>query len=314
MYKDLITMLERPPLYTKTTIPFWDDEHISKQMLKAHLDPNYEGASRKLQFIEKSVLWINEIVPASRYRQLIDIGCGPGIYAERFAQKGYRVTGVDFSRRSIDYAISSAKVKNVDISYLWQDYLKLKISKTFDLATMIYCDYGALSTTDRIAIMRTVFTHLRPGGRFLLDVFSMAKFKRFEETQTWELCIDGGFWYKEPHVVCDGHYKYPDNVTLEDVYKRQLVGVPAFLLCRSAIGNTGAMFVMLAVMLPAFFMAMYERDGQPFEKVVRNIVRARFLRPGPRPYQTANMYASFTGKEEPIEQKQAHGKTRPHKG
>lgn len=93
-----------------------------------------------------------------------------------------------------------------------------------------------------------------------------------------------------------------------------LVGVPAFLLCRSAIGNTGAMFVMLAVMLPAFFMAMYERDGQPFEKVVRNIVRARFLRPGPRPYQTANMYASFTGKEEPIEQKQAHGKTRPRKG
>ncbi|MDB7816004.1 class I SAM-dependent methyltransferase [Intestinimonas butyriciproducens] len=215
MYKDLITMLERPPLYTKTTIPFWDDEHISKQMLKAHLDPNYEGASRKLQFIEKSVLWIKEIVPASRYRQLIDIGCGPGIYAERFAQEGYRVTGVDFSRRSIDYAMSSAKAKNVDISYLWQDYLKLKISKTFDLATMIYCDYGALSTTDRIAIMRTVFTHLRPGGRFLLDVFSLAEFKRFEETQTWELCIDGGFWYKEPHVVCDGHYKYPDNVTLD---------------------------------------------------------------------------------------------------
>ena len=118
MYKDLITMLEKPPLYTKTTIPFWDDEHISKQMLKSHLDPNYEGASRKLQFIEKSVLWIKEIVPASRYRQLIDIGCGPGIYAERFAQEGYRVTGVDFSRRSIDYAMSSAKAKNVDISYI----------------------------------------------------------------------------------------------------------------------------------------------------------------------------------------------------
>lgn len=93
-----------------------------------------------------------------------------------------------------------------------------------------------------------------------------------------------------------------------------LVGIPSFLLTRSAIGNTGAMFLMLAVMLPAFFMAMYERDGQPFEKVVRNIVRARIMRPGPRPYRTANMYAPFTGKEEPIDQKQAHGKARPRKG
>ena len=92
-----------------------------------------------------------------------------------------------------------------------------------------------------------------------------------------------------------------------------LVGIPAFLLTRSAIGNTGAMFLLLAVMLPAFFLAMYERDGQPFEKVVRNI-RARFLRPGVRPYRTENMYAPFTGKEEPIDQKQPHSKTRPRKG
>ena len=54
-----------------------------------------------------------------------------------------------------------------------------------------------------------------------------------------------------------------------------LVGIPAYLLTRGAIGNTGAMFVMLGVMLPAFLLAMYERDGLPFEKVVRNIIRAK---------------------------------------
>lgn len=95
-----------------------------------------------------------------------------------------------------------------------------------------------------------------------------------------------------------------------------LVGVPSFLLARNAIGNTGAMFLMLAVMLPAFFMAMYERDGQPFEKVVRNIVRAKFLRSGVRPYRTENLYAPFAGaseKEEPIAGK-AKSKIRPRKG
>ena len=76
-----------------------------------------------------------------------------------------------------------------------------------------------------------------------------------------------------------------------------LVGVPVYLLTRGAVGGTGAMFLMLGIMLPAFLMAMYEKDGLPFEKVVRNIIRARFLRPGPRPYRTQNIYAPFAGKE-----------------
>ena len=86
--------------------------------------------------------------------------------------------------------------------------------------------------------------------------------------------------------------------------KRQLVcfggaaavGIPSYLLARGAIGNTGAMFVMLVIMLPAFLLAMYEKDGLPFEKVVHNIIRARYLRPGIRPYQTENIYAPFTGR------------------
>jgi len=49
--------------------------------------------------------------------------------------------------------------------------------------------------------------------------------------------------------------------------------------------------VMIAVMLPAFFIAMYERDGQPAEKIVRNIIRARFFYPAKRLYKTENFYS-----------------------
>jgi len=76
-----------------------------------------------------------------------------------------------------------------------------------------------------------------------------------------------------------------------------LVGVPSYLLARSALGSTGAMFVMLVIMLPAFLLAMYEKDGLPLEKVVKNIIQARYLRPGVRPYQTGNIYAPFAGQE-----------------
>ena len=87
------------------------------------------------------------------------------------------------------------------------------------------------------------------------------------------------------------------------------VGIPVYLLTRHALGGTGAMFLMIALMLPAFFMAMYERDGLPFEKVARNIIRAKFLRPGVRAYQTQNIYAPFAGKEvTQLDQKPQEGK------
>lgn len=96
MYDNLLTIFEKPSLYKKMEIPFWDDEHISLQMLKAHLNPEFNGASRKLDFINKSADWITRIVRPSEFNELLDIGCGPGIYAERFAQFGYSVTGIVF--------------------------------------------------------------------------------------------------------------------------------------------------------------------------------------------------------------------------
>ena len=79
------------------------------------------------------------------------------------------------------------------------------------------------------------------------------------------------------------------------------VGVPVYLASRAAVGSGAAMIVMIALMLPFFFAAMYERDGLPFEKIARNIITARFIRPGPRPYQTENFYAVLTKEDTAID-------------
>ena len=81
-----------------------------------------------------------------------------------------------------------------------------------------------------------------------------------------------------------------------------LLGVPLFFLLRGSAGNSTAALCMMFVMLPFFLLAMYEKDGLPFEKVIRNIIRVKFTRPGIRPYRTENIYAPFARKEEPIEQ------------
>ena len=101
MLNELKKYTTKPQLNAPSTNEFWDDEHISKGMLEAHLNPNWDAATRKPEFLDKSVNWITKIAPSSQYKFLLDLGCGPGLYAERFNSARYSVTGVDFSKRSI---------------------------------------------------------------------------------------------------------------------------------------------------------------------------------------------------------------------
>ena len=69
------------------------------------------------------------------------------------------------------------------------------------------------------------------------------------------------------------------------------VGVPLFFVLRDVGGNTAATLGMMIVMLPALFLCMYQKNGQPAEKILRYYLQARFIRPKVRPYQTRNYYA-----------------------
>ena len=70
-----------------------------------------------------------------------------------------------------------------------------------------------------------------------------------------------------------------------------LIGVPLFFLLKGSIGTSPAAMVMMVVMIPAMLFAMYEKNGQPLEVVIRNIYRVCFQRPKQRPYKTNNFYA-----------------------
>ena len=72
-----------------------------------------------------------------------------------------------------------------------------------------------------------------------------------------------------------------------------LIGVPLFFLLRVPMGNSAAAMCMMMAMLPFFLLGVYEKNGQPMEKVVRNILRVCFFRPKQRPYKTNNFYAAL---------------------
>lgn len=71
-----------------------------------------------------------------------------------------------------------------------------------------------------------------------------------------------------------------------------LIGVPLFFLLRSSVNSSTATVCMIVVMLPLFLLAMYEKNGQPLEVILGQIIQTVFIRPKERPYMTNNFYAA----------------------
>jgi SAM-dependent methyltransferase len=210
----LIKYAKKPYPYEPSTAKFWDDEHISKSMLEAHLNQMHDGASRNLQFIEQSVRFIHNQAPSDQYPNLLDLGCGPGLYAERFTQKGYHVTGVDLSKRSINYAKSAALKNKQNIDYIEMNYLHIDFKNHFDVITLIYCDYAVLPKTERLLLLSKIKKALKPNGIFIFDVFTKNQYEHTFEKTSWYTSETGDFWKDGPHLCLEQHFIYEKNIRL----------------------------------------------------------------------------------------------------
>ena len=72
-----------------------------------------------------------------------------------------------------------------------------------------------------------------------------------------------------------------------------LVGVPSFFLLKLAFSISTSVMIMMVIMMPFFFLAMYEKHGQPLEVFLKHFIQANFVRPKTRPYKTDNYYAAL---------------------
>ncbi|MFU8826267.1 MAG: SAM-dependent methyltransferase [Brevefilum sp.] len=208
----------KPAPFTPGEPLFWDDPHISAQMLAAHLDPGLDLASRRPETIDASVAWIIESLGLNPGDSALDLGCGPGLYAYRLAMQGLQVTGVDLSPSSIAYARDFAREKQLSINYLRQDYRTLAFAAQFDATLLIFGDYCTFSREDRQLILGVVQQALRPGGYFVLDVTTRVHRARHGLQNGW-YASEGGFWRPGPHLVLEQGFDYPQ----EDIYLDQYI-------------------------------------------------------------------------------------------
>ena len=203
MFEELEKINTRPePFEFYTASDLWTDEHTSEQMLSFHLNEGIDVSSRNAAFIDRSVEWIVSRFNVGAGTKIADFGCGPGLYATRLAQRQADVTGIDFSKRSIQYAQEVATREGLSIHYMNQNYLEFETDDRFNLILMIMCDFCALSPTQRKKMLSKFHTILEPGGSVLLDVYALTAFEQREETALYEANLLNGFW--SPNIDADG--------------------------------------------------------------------------------------------------------------
>jgi SAM-dependent methyltransferase len=215
MYDLLYDISKRPEPFSRYTVKeLWTRPHLARQMLSYHLSQETDLASRKVESIDCVVEWIDAQLDLSE-KSMCDLGCGPGLYAQRFASRGAKVTGVDFSAHALDYAETQGPKT---IRYIEADYLLDDLPTDFDIVTLIYTDFCVLSPAQRKILLGRMRGMLNPGGQIVLDVAAIGSFAQKEEVTIIQDRMMGGFWAADDYVGIQRTFVYPEEYLSLDRY------------------------------------------------------------------------------------------------
>jgi len=234
---ELAKALGRPALYERSDNYIWTEPHVSSEMLNFHLDPDRDLASHRHSTIDAQVAWITAKATGSggsdsgtgspagepAGKTLLDIGCGPGLYCERFAQAGFAVAGMDINAHSLAYARAHAAETGLQIDYALANYVDLDVEAGYDVIVLINRDFNALIPSERDRVVAAVGRALKPGGLFVFDASTTEFFRKHGEYRTFQANTDAGFWSDGPHLVLEEHIAYPDALDGPTVLERQIV-------------------------------------------------------------------------------------------
>lgn len=179
----------------------WNDPDFSERMLREHLDEGHGAATRQAAERAAQLDWFQEQLGLRPGSRVLDLTCGPGLYAVALAERGMNVTGVDFSPASIAYARELAVAAGVGdrCRFIEADVRDYELEREgYDAALFLYGQLAVFPREEAAALLGKVASALRPGGWLVVEMLDPARVDKSDSS--WWFTDDTGLWGGRPFL------------------------------------------------------------------------------------------------------------------
>lgn len=192
----------------------WNDPTFGERMLREHLDETHGAASRVATERSAQVEWLSEHLQLEAGRRLLDLTCGPGLYAVEWALRGVDVVGIDFAPTSIEYATALAAERGVSrqCRFIEADVRTLleptppsdpaepgrDAGRDFDAAIFLYGQLAVFPREEAVALIAAAAHRLRPGGRLAIELLCPEKVDKTDSN--WWFTDESRLWGEGPFL------------------------------------------------------------------------------------------------------------------
>jgi len=180
----------------------WHDKDFSRRMLREHLDQSHDLASRNTGRIKEQAAWIRDHAPTPC--RILDLGCGPGLYAPHLARFAQRYLGLDFGPASIDHARRFADPGRIE--FRLADLTETDFGGPHDLALLLYGEMNVFPPEDCLDILTRARRSLDPGGMVMVEVHSEAAVRTLGSGRSWQAAQSGLFSDRPSLCLVEGHW------------------------------------------------------------------------------------------------------------
>ncbi|WP_147820345.1 class I SAM-dependent methyltransferase [Salidesulfovibrio onnuriiensis] len=177
----------------------WNEPGFSARMLEIHLSQETDLASRKLETIKKQAKWLKDNALRDEVSRILDLGCGPGLYADHFARDRHIYRGIDFSPASIAHARKQTGFPAL-CEFSEGDVTTTDFGEGYDLAMMIYGELNVFSPDQCRDILARAHAALNTGGTLALELHTVDAVKAAGTAPASWHKADSGLFSPRPYI------------------------------------------------------------------------------------------------------------------
>lgn len=235
--------VEDQPLWTCGYKIPWDNPAFSKRMLREHLTQEHDMASRKRERIALQADWLHESFLAHGKKRILDLGCGPGLYAPYLVAHGHHYLGIDFSPASIAHA--QEHFASPSCCFVLGDLQHTSFEKGHDLVMFLYGELNVFPEAAARRILSRAWDALKPGGVLLLEAHTREAVAALGSGASWSAAASGLFG-DAPHLCLVKNQWFAAQETARQFfYIIDAASGNVQIMCSTTKAYTGAGYVQL---------------------------------------------------------------------